>query len=601
MRHTIAKVAISANAQKLSGIDLQNSLSSLFWRELCVAMDVLFDRYTTEGETLSIRRIDIDLGHLDANNWESAFLDKMLAALEQAIVDAKHAAGKAKHPKGGGQSGSGLTGDNSQASFTPGMSVSEISDIWLGYLKTGSLPMIPLRNDFPSGDPFSDLEDAPNESLLPSQRRLFELWLYFIRTGTLPPDAVLPETEKQWLQAVLATIASDAYAVRQFLGVLKRSPANAFRLAQQFDEAFLSRLAAVLNLAPMERLSEFRTLLATFWTETKPAKKQDPDQNEAWRQVAAFYAKPIFWAVYFQVIAAVGYTNLQAERAALLPFKTWWMALLRKQTTLAGKLRSEMLQMLKHRKNSSILQNNKALQAGIAGTIAADIDAKADTPANTTANATEVFHTNPDNPTIEIQPAPRSLDQRAEAIMRAPDFDRKSPIVPAGTDAIYLQHAGIVLVHAFLPALFKEAGLLDAKSQFTDHQTQQRGIHLVQYLATGEEYLPEYRLLLPKLLCGLPFDIPIERDIVLTEAEKTEADALLNAIIRHWSVLGNTSIAGLREGFIDRTGKLTNTQNGLLLQVEQRTPDILLSRLPWGISMIKLPWMCEMLRVEWGT
>ncbi|MFM9946765.1 MAG: contractile injection system tape measure protein [Saprospiraceae bacterium] len=597
MRHTIAKVAISANAQKLSGIDLQNSLSSLFWRELRDAMDVLFDRYTTEGETLSIHRIDIDLGYLDAHNWESAFIDKMLAALEQAIVDAKHAAGKAKHPKGGGQSGSGTTGDSSPASFTPGMSVPEISDTWLGYLKTGILPMIPLRHDSPSGDPFSDSEDAPNERLLPSQRRLFELWLYFIRTGTLPPDAVLPETEKQWLQAVLATIASDAYAVRQFLEVLKRSPANALRLAQQFDEAFLNRLAAVLNLAPIAKLSEFRILLATFWTEAKPAKKQDPEQIEAWKQIAAFYAKPVFWAVYFQVIAVEAYTNLQAERAALLPFETWWMALQRKQTALADKLRLQMLQLLKHRKNSSVFQNNKALQAGIAGTIGAGIDAKADTPANTT----EVFHTDPDRPITGNQPDPRPLEQRVEAIVQAPDFDRKSPIVPDGADAIYLQHAGIVLVHAFLPAFFREAGLLDAKNQFLDHDAQQRGIHLVQFLATGEENLPEYRLLLPKLLCGLPFDIPIERDIVLTEAEKTEADALLKAIIGHWSVLGNTSIAGLREGFIDRTGKLTHTQNGPLLQVEQRTPDILLSRLPWGIGMIKLPWMREMLRVEWGT
>ena len=51
---------------------------------------------------------------------------------------------------------------------------------------------------------------------------------------------------------------------------------------------------------------------------------------------------------------------------------------------------------------------------------------------------------------------------------------------------------------------------------------------------------------------------------------------------------------------MQREGKLTRKPFDWLLQVEQKTLDILLGRLPWGLSMIKLPWMPEMLRVEWA-
>ena len=93
--------------------------------------------------------------------------------------------------------------------------------------------------------------------------------------------------------------------------------------------------------------------------------------------------------------------------------------------------------------------------------------------------------------------------------------------------------------------------------------------------------------------------MPIERAIVLKKKEKKEADALLKAVIKHWGALGNASIEALREGFFNRDGKLSTTDKGQLLQIEQRTEDILLSRLPWSIGMIKLHWMQEMLFVEW--
>jgi hypothetical protein len=63
--------------------------------------------------------------------------------------------------------------------------------------------------------------------------------------------------------------------------------------------------------------------------------------------------------------------------------------------------------------------------------------------------------------------------------------------------------------------------------------------------------------------------------------------------------LKNTGREALRETFLQRLGKLSPTDHGWLLQVEQKAVDFLLNRLPWGIGVIKLPWMDEKIFVEW--
>ena len=91
----------------------------------------------------------------------------------------------------------------------------------------------------------------------------------------------------------------------------------------------------------------------------------------------------------------------------------------------------------------------------------------------------------------------------------------------------------------------------------------------------------------------------MDRHFKLTELERTATDDLLQAVLSHWKALGSTTPDGLREGFLKRNGKLTHRSDGWLLQVEAKTLDILLDRLPWGFSMIRLGWMREMLFVEW--
>jgi hypothetical protein len=91
----------------------------------------------------------------------------------------------------------------------------------------------------------------------------------------------------------------------------------------------------------------------------------------------------------------------------------------------------------------------------------------------------------------------------------------------------------------------------------------------------------------------------LDHSIHISSAEQAEADHLLAAVIEHWGALGTASPDGLREGFLQREGKLEKRQSGWFLHIENKTLDILLDRLPWNLSLLKLPWMEEILKVEW--
>jgi len=105
--------------------------------------------------------------------------------------------------------------------------------------------------------------------------------------------------------------------------------------------------------------------------------------------------------------------------------------------------------------------------------------------------------------------------------------------------------------------------------------------------------------MLAKLLCAWPIETPVPAGILLPEEFLQEAKDMLQAAIAQWEILKNTSVAGLREAFLQRPGKLFSRNGNLYLRVEKSSVDILLDYLPWGLGMIMLPWMKDILRVEW--
>lgn len=164
------------------------------------------------------------------------------------------------------------------------------------------------------------------------------------------------------------------------------------------------------------------------------------------------------------------------------------------------------------------------------------------------------------------------------------------------TENIYINNAGLVLLHPFLPQFFRALNIV------VDDQliAPDRALSLLHFLGTGQLVAPEYELVLPKVLLNLALETPMDTNTPLTAEETEEATALLEAVIRHWAALKGTSDNGLRGTFLIRPGKISLRDDGdWRLQVENKAYDILLDQLPWGIGMIKLPWMHRMLWVEW--
>lgn len=163
-------------------------------------------------------------------------------------------------------------------------------------------------------------------------------------------------------------------------------------------------------------------------------------------------------------------------------------------------------------------------------------------------------------------------------------------------EGIYIENSGIVLLHPFLQRFFESLGI----SRKEEMLHAERAVSLLHYLTTGQTNIPEYELVLPKILCEFPLLSPVQADYIITENELAEASTLLEAVINHWEALRDTSPDTLRGTFLLRPGKLSIKEDGdWLLQVESRAFDVLMEYLPWGISVIRLPWMKKMLWVEW--
>lgn len=184
----------------------------------------------------------------------------------------------------------------------------------------------------------------------------------------------------------------------------------------------------------------------------------------------------------------------------------------------------------------------------------------------------------------------KTIKNKKEAIMKANE--------KIDDEGIFTTLAGMILLHPFLSSLFGGLHLLE-KKQFTNLLSQEKAVIVLYYLATGKSVAEEHELVIPKILAGFPIENTITKNTTLTEDEMEEADGLLNAVIVQWSILRNTSLAGLRETFLQRNGKVFTKNNEIHIQVEKSSIDVLLDHLPWGLNIVKLPWVSSIIKTEW--
>jgi hypothetical protein len=169
-------------------------------------------------------------------------------------------------------------------------------------------------------------------------------------------------------------------------------------------------------------------------------------------------------------------------------------------------------------------------------------------------------------------------------------------------EPIHLANAGLVIAGVFLPQFFILLDVLEEKPTGGSRvrpEAVSRAVHLLQYLVDERTDTPEPLLSLNKVLCGVPLAVPVDRDIEMTVRERELCDSLLEGLREQWTMVKGSSIAAIRETFLQREGRLDHLSTGWHLQVQRKTVDELMNSMPWPISTIAHSWMPEPLYVTW--
>mgnify|MGYP001815652323 FL=1 len=201
---------------------------------------------------------------------------------------------------------------------------------------------------------------------------------------------------------------------------------------------------------------------------------------------------------------------------------------------------------------------------------------------------------------IDSTEQPESGDNEITIVDSQPDQAEEKKIqYEDDTIAEWTYLAGIILLHPYIPRFLNACGI-DTSADSIPLQQIDRAAALLAYLVKGEEQVAEYELELVKLLLGLePYDDLLLAEGLITDRDRQEANSLLESFISHWSQLKGTSIAGLRQAYLSRTGLLKKQDSTWLLTIERTGIDVLLDSLPFSYSIIKFPWMPQAINVEW--
>lgn len=168
--------------------------------------------------------------------------------------------------------------------------------------------------------------------------------------------------------------------------------------------------------------------------------------------------------------------------------------------------------------------------------------------------------------------------------------------------------AGLVLLHPFLLPLLQAIDCLDEHGLQMAEGRRGRATAMLRWLAQGSDVADDggasvARVLTAAAPAGAPRDpgLPPAASDAADAAMAEQGQALLEAVIAHWSALGRTSVQGLRQHFVAREGLLRRDGEGWRLQVEPQAVDVLLQQLPWPLGRVRLPWMPAALVVDWTT
>jgi hypothetical protein len=542
---------------------LEQRVSSLFRDNIHPRLERLFDELDIPGQTIRIEQLILDLGELPPEALERGFVERFLQKVEIQIRE---------------QITRSASAGDSQPEYPAENQVTELlsppefesPSSTLPDPKTGR-PILP-DNTKPGGSP----------TRLTDSERNWEIVLFFLAHGHLPWFAA----GQSWVSELKDFLAaqmdqSPTRTVNRLRFLIRESAIAVERLVYQFSPVLATKiLEACLELP------------AGFWFDWQ--QKTEAINRKA---MSALQIAKIWKHILLELSATpeIAKTNTWAAQAERVFNRVW--------TTI-----NEDLPVAKSEQviESPVGTSSGAIPSPVHQADTGTREKLQASPAEASSPVTERKKTDlneaaplPVKPPAASGEQPEMKQQQPAANTAAPK--RAQAPSPDQETGLYIQNAGLILLHPYLKIMFERTGLLTDKT-FSGMEAQWRAAHLLEYLATGLQMPDEGALVLNKILCGMSIGDPVPLEIELKETETREADELLEAVLSHWSALKNTSIDGLRNGFLQRAGQLrfSTDRDGWLLQVETKGQDVLLSRLPWGYSVVKLPWMEQVLFAEWG-
>lgn len=467
----------------------------------------------------------------------------------------------------------------------------------------------------------------------------FESWLYFLEHGSLPAAAVRWQQD-EWEAGTLTALSSETYALQQCRRLFTEHPYAVRRLVLQFSPAFVQNwilaYSADTYRQALQLVSEWECFI--YHPDLSGAVAvATPTLQQLVRPVrgrAAYHDDSMIWLIREIIVPGRSINNTELleiliqRMGGITSDKALPRFLYALQALHIGEVKVPvLLQQTGEALSERYFSEISALRGELhkRGPVAEgreedtgdrDNPEKKDPDEQQRASERKIHEQeHREQPVRREQPetdeekddADREKKERhrsgGEDGMKkdrpsAMDEGDAGPEPPAAGTVYYINNAGLILLHPYLPYFFDALVLREGK-EFKDEETKHRAVQLLGYLAFGEEEIPEYDLVFPKVLCGIHPTEPVKRFIRLTDVEKAEANEMLSTVITHWNALGNTSADGLRGNFLLREGKLEWKEEEWQLYVTQQAYDMLLNRLPWGFSVVGLSWMPWLIKTVW--
>ncbi|WP_062057001.1 contractile injection system tape measure protein [Aquimarina longa] len=617
-QHLIGKQTIELEARSSKDAYVnQQKISQLVWKNLVPALENLFDNLVAEDEVIQLDTIAIDIGAINLDRPDiSKIVDKIIELLEKTLQEELTSINFQKNIKRDREKNNKntykfLNSSDIHKNGNPhrGSKDKSNTNSFKDTINTANQVNSNNNNFFSEKGNISE-QAGIKRKRQPIKAYYFQAWLYWLEKGTLPSYVIPPEDD--WMLLVLETLGVDIQAVTVLENKLKIAPIALQRLVVQHtpkdlksivelytgfsQDGILDFFKEIKTIQEKEQSFDipifsitipFRTLEINIWKkifEIISIERKKIDSSTLARQVIRHLriTNIINEVSIKKIVSATNIYNENNKQSYPFLSKIYN----HKQDTDIENEQQTIAENKKDIKSTQLNKNTteekkKEYLKKIKKDKGEHIDKEAE-------NKTQEHHQEE-----SIVKDTSVVKETKEEISKDEIFEAAALESPQ-----FFNNAGVVLLNPFLSNFFSRLNLLE-DSDFKDINARSKAVVLLHYLATGEEDPKEYEMILPKFLCEMPVNIPLDHTICLTKEEKKEANDLLAVIVEHWGALGSISADGLREGFLIRQGKLEKEQTGWKLYVEQKTLDILLDKLPWNLSLIKLPWMKEMLKVEW--